>query len=201
MADYVRVPETDWQNILDAVRGKTGGAEKMLSGVVAQAIASIEAGGGGGSSGGGESSGASGMYMAKITPAENVWDLTVTHNLGTTDILLAACFVEKLDGEAKSDMQAKAIAKLWAKTEIPVRMTSTTQSPNYEIAYPFAYNNGDYKSGSGATPNSEEQKCKIIDTNTFVFARVGPNTGQYYHPGFTYTVIIMVASAFKEMEG
>lgn len=45
MADYVRVPETDWQDILDAVRGKTGEKEKMLSGVVAKAIATIETGG------------------------------------------------------------------------------------------------------------------------------------------------------------
>ena len=47
MVDFVRVPETDWQNILDAVRGKTGGTEKMRSGVVAQAIAGNEAGSGG----------------------------------------------------------------------------------------------------------------------------------------------------------
>lgn len=47
MADFVRVPETDWQNILDATREKTGGTEKMLSGEVATAIAGIEAGGGG----------------------------------------------------------------------------------------------------------------------------------------------------------
>lgn len=46
MAEFVRVPESDWQNILDATRDKTGGTEKMLSGEVAQAIASIETGGG-----------------------------------------------------------------------------------------------------------------------------------------------------------
>lgn len=48
MADFVRVPETDWQNILDATREKTGGTEKMVSGVVAAAIAGIVAGGGSG---------------------------------------------------------------------------------------------------------------------------------------------------------
>lgn len=47
MSDFVRVPETDWRNILDAVRGKTGGADKMVSGVVAAAIAGIATGGGG----------------------------------------------------------------------------------------------------------------------------------------------------------
>lgn len=48
MSDFVRVPETDWRNILDAVRGKTGGADKMVSGVVAAAIAGIATGEGGG---------------------------------------------------------------------------------------------------------------------------------------------------------
>ena len=43
MSDFVRVPETDWQNILDAVREKTGSAEKMVSGVVASEIESIVA--------------------------------------------------------------------------------------------------------------------------------------------------------------
>lgn len=33
----------------------------------------------------------SGIYMAKITPAEDMSSLQVTHNLGTTDILIALC--------------------------------------------------------------------------------------------------------------
>ena len=44
MAEFVRVPETDWQNILDATREKTGSTEKMLSGEVATAIAGITGG-------------------------------------------------------------------------------------------------------------------------------------------------------------
>jgi hypothetical protein len=47
MADFVRVPETDWQNIVDAVRDKTGSMEKMVSGAVATEIASIGGGGSG----------------------------------------------------------------------------------------------------------------------------------------------------------
>ena len=188
MADFVRVPETDWQNIVDAVRDKTGSTEKMVSGVVASEIASIQSGGSGG---------VSGIYMAKVTPAEDIFDLEVKHDLGTTDILFAACFVEKLNSEANSSMQNMAICRLWAKTEIPVRMTSTTQSPNYEVYYPFNYNNGEYKSGSGASPNKEDLKSKILDENTFQFTRIGEY--QKFHTGFTYTVIIMAASAFTDM--
>lgn len=192
MADFVRVPEADWQNILDAVRGKTGSTEKMLSGAVASEIAGIQSGGTSDSPGS-----ASGIYMAKVTPAEDIFDLEVKHDLGTTDILFAACFVEKLNSEANSSMQNMAICRLWAKTEIPVRMTSTTQSPNYEVYYPFNYNNGEYKSGSGAFPNTEDLKSKILDENTFQFTRVGKY--QKFHTGFTYTVIVMAASAFTDM--
>jgi hypothetical protein len=44
MAEFVRVPETDWQNILDAVREKTGNTEKMVSGMVATEINGMETG-------------------------------------------------------------------------------------------------------------------------------------------------------------
>lgn len=44
MADFVRVPESDWQAICDAVREKTGGEEKLRSGAIAGKIAGIETG-------------------------------------------------------------------------------------------------------------------------------------------------------------
>lgn len=47
MAEYVRVPEADWQDICDAVRGKTGETAQMVSGEVAGKIDGIESGGGG----------------------------------------------------------------------------------------------------------------------------------------------------------
>lgn len=46
MSDFVRVPESDWQAIVDATRAKTGGTEKLLSGDVATEIAGIQVGGG-----------------------------------------------------------------------------------------------------------------------------------------------------------
>lgn len=70
MTDFVRVPETDWQNILDAVRGKTGSTEKMLSGVVASEIAGIEA------DGNSDSSAFVDLYKGTIT------DFTATAEMG-----------------------------------------------------------------------------------------------------------------------
>jgi hypothetical protein len=48
MADFVRVPKADWQDICDSVREKTGGANGLLSGEVAPAVRGIQSGGGGG---------------------------------------------------------------------------------------------------------------------------------------------------------
>ena len=42
MADFVMVPEVDWQDICDSVREKTGGEDGLLSGDVAEAVRSIE---------------------------------------------------------------------------------------------------------------------------------------------------------------
>lgn len=172
-------------DIADAIRGKTGSTERLTLESMATAIAGISGGGGG-------------IYMAQVTPAEDVLDLEIQHGLGTTDILLAACFVEKLDGEANSAMQAMAICRLFATTEIPVRMTSTTQALNYEAFFPFNYNGGDYRSGSGGVPTAESLKSRAVDENTFLFARVGQF--QKYHIGFTYTVVIIAASAFAPTE-
>ena len=137
-----------------------------------------------------------GGKFAQICEPAHIFSIVLSDVLGDPLDMIAS-------GPAYPDSttsnQAKAIAKLWAKTEIPVRMTSTTQSPNYEIAYPFAYNSGDYKSGSGAAPNSEEYKCKIIDTNTFVFARRKKMNQSSYYCCFTctrttcyYTYIIII---------
>lgn len=176
-------------NIADAIRGKTGGTDPLTLDGMATAIASIETGGGSGG-------GASGIYMAKITPAEEVFDLTVKHDLGTTDILMAVCFVEKLDREATNSMQARTIAKFWMKTAIPTRITTSTQGENFQIAWPFAYNNGDYRTGSSSVPATEERNSKVVDSNHFTFGRIGSNDGQTYSPLFTYTVMIVAASAF-----
>lgn len=91
MADYVRVPATDWQDICDSVRGKTGGEEKLLSGQMATEIDGIETGitpsGSINISTNGtydvteyaeavvnvaSSGGASAIYSGSFTPAENV---------------------------------------------------------------------------------------------------------------------------------
>lgn len=184
MEDFVRVPEQDWQDICDAVRSKTGGTEKMVSGAVADAIAGIVAGG------------ASGIYMAKVTPASDTDALTVTHNLGTTDILLAVCFAETL-GDITPTFNG-AMAKLWAKSDIPRRVTSSSNAPgNYDAHFSYSTTAAHV---NGGIPTSEAYFCTVKDENNFIFDSTGSAAAKYI-AGVTYTVIIMAASAFKETEG
>lgn len=181
MADYVRVPEADWQNILDAVRGKTGGTEKMLSSVVAEAIASIE-------TGGGSSGGASGIYMAKITPAQNLTaNFPITHNLGTTDILYVAVWAESLGGITPTD--SPTLCKMWAKTDIPTRRGGG----GFSVGYAWLSSNSYADTSS---PNSGGyEKLTISDENTISLPRVSSGSTTYYLAGVTYTVLVVAANA------
>ena len=189
MADYVRVPETDWKNILDAVRGKTGGTEKMLSSVVAEAIEGME-------TGGGSSGGASGIYMAKITPASEVSSFTITHNLGTSDILAAVCWAESFgDVVPTAD---RTTMRTWLKTDIPVRLSSSSTHANIDIFNSYSVSSSHITQPS--QPTSSAYLCSIKDENTFSFYCAGSANARFY-AGVTYTVIIMAASAFKETEG
>ena len=139
------------------------------------------------SSGGNVSGGASGIYMAKITPSSDMFSLTIQHNLGTTDILLAACFAETL-GDVVPTFNG-ALGKWWAKTDIP----------NNRSAVGFntlaAYNTANAYAILGA-PSSSGYWDNVKDENTFVFGQAGSSAAKYI-TGVTYTVIIMAASAFS----
>lgn len=168
--------------LLNQANNTTGKADANLT----AAIASLVAGFGQGGSGGGS---ARGIYMAKVTPETDSEALTIQHNLGTTDILLAAAFAETL-GEITPSFNG-ALAKFWAKTDIPVRETSTSSAQNYN-AY-FSYITGTTLASVGA-PNTPAYRCRVVDENTFEFRRSGSAIARYI-AGVTYTIIVVAANA------
>ncbi len=170
-------------SIADAIRTKTGSADKLTLDGMATAIAGIETGGGSGG-------GASGIYMAKITPAEDMDRLDVTHNLGTTDILLAVCFAETL-GDITPTKNA-TMARFYAKTDVPFRFGSTSSGDNYQVYSNYLVASG-WVNGGGAA--SETYCCCAIDENCFRFIMSANNI--QYTTGVTYTVIIVSASGFS----
>lgn len=175
--------------IADAIREKTGGTNPLTLDAMAEAIAGIEAGGG-------SSGGASSIYMAKITPASDVSAFTITHNLGTMDILASLVWAESLGGVVPSVDQA--VGNIWLKSDIPSRVTSSVNRENIESFFGFNATDG-YISSTGLK-NSLAYEGKPEDDNTF-YVKAGTYSSSRFYGGVTYTVVIMAASAFKETEG
>lgn len=172
-------------NIADAIREKTGGTALLTLDAMAEAIAGIEAGGD-------SAGGASGIYMAKITPAEEVGEFIVTHNLGTTDILFAGLWAETMGDVVPTT--AQGIMKVWFKTDIQ------NVRGGYGWAVMTTWDTSNNRGGNPGQPNSSAYWCEAEDENNFDFERAGSASAKYA-AGVTYTVIIMAASAFKETEG
>ena len=165
-------------NIADAIRGKTGSTQKLtLEGMVA-AIAGIGTGGGSG--------GASGIYMAKVTPAEDVGKLIINHNLGTTDILLAAAWAETL-GDVTPVANA-TVAKFWAKTSMQTQRGGNGFGPGYtwnvtnSYAHPQAPNTASYET------------LTITDENNVSLNKAASGSTNMYLAGVTYHVVVIAAN-------
>ena len=171
-------------NIADAIRGKTGGTEEMTLDQMAVAIAGIETGG------------ASGIYMAKVTPASDTEELHITHNLGTTDILIALCWVEDFGDFTPSYNGATANGFL--RSKVPHRLTSSSNHEN-TIFY-GAWSTSLSNVNAVGQPSSYAYLSGVIDENNFNFDSANSASAKHF-AGVTYTVFIMAASAFKEMEG
>lgn len=186
LTDMVLMPGKDYQAICDAIRVKTGGTAPLKSGDIAAAIAGIQAGGGG----------ASGIYMAQITPATDESSLTVEHGLGTTDILAALIWAETLGG-ATPEAANYVMQRTWLKTDIPVRLSSSDKHPNIDIF--STYDISGKQIGGPGQPTSSAYLCKPKSENTFYFYSGGAVSARFM-AGVTYTVIIIAASAFAPTE-
>lgn len=134
-------------------------------------------------------SGSSGIYMAKITPEEDLEGLKITHNLGTTDILFAACWAETL-GDVVPTFNG-ALGKYWAKTDIPARYAGTNTIENFDHSNSYNTTNS---YAIGGVPTATTYWDYVLDENTFQFKRAGSAVARYI-TGVTYTVIIIAANA------
>ena len=166
--------------IADAIREKTGKSEPLTPGQMAAEIAGIQSGG------------ASGIYMAKMTPAENLGATKIRHNLGTTDILLACCWPETL-GDVVPTFDGVA-GSFWFKTDIP-----NVRGGN-NLALYAKYNSADSYIHAAGVPNSTQYFSVVIDENTFEFERASSAASLFY-AGVTYTIVIIAASAFSAAGG
>ena len=171
------------QGLIDTANAATGGVDADLT----SAVNTLVAGFGSGGSGGGEN----GIYMAQITPASDIGELSVIHNLGTTDILAAVCWAESF-GDIAPTIDG-AVANVYLKSSIPFRQSSTVNHENM-IAYArWSVSNANVN--TIGQPTSTAYFSEPSDANTFAFGAAGAAACKYI-AGVTYTVIIMAASTF-----
>lgn len=175
------------QGLIDLANTTTGNADADLTAAVNSLIAGF---GQGGSSGG-----ASGIYMAKVTPASDVSTFDIQHNLNTTDILFALVWAETFGGIEPTTNQA--VSNVWLKTDIPVRVTSSYNRENLETANFYNTSTGNINSVNMKT--SASYLGEPTDANNF-HVKAGTSSSARFYGGVTYTVIIMAASAFSVTE-
>jgi hypothetical protein len=171
--------------IADAIRGKTGSAEKLTLEGMAAAIAGITVGGGG----------MDGVYMAQVTPDSDVGEIVVEHGLGTEDILLAACWIEDMGGY--SPAFNGSVLNVYLKSALPYRMSNTVNRENAVIYGVWNTNSANVSAISQPTSNS--YVSMPVGANAFVFDSAGAASAKYFG-GVTYTVLIVAASAFVPTE-
>lgn len=176
------------QGLIASANAKTGNTDADLTTAVNALIAGF------GQGGGGSSGGASGIYMAKVTPARDAEGLVITHNLGTTDILAAVCWAESL-GDVTPAFDG-AVANVYLKSSLPFRLTSSINHENMIAFARWSVSNANVV--TIGQPTTDAYFSKVVDENTFEFARAGASVAKHF-AGVTYTVIIIAASAFAEV--
>ncbi len=162
--------------IADAIRDKTGGTDALTLDEMAVAIAGIT---------GGSSGGVSGIYIAQITPASDLATLTVTHNLATTDILLAAAWAETLGDIVPAT--TNTLAKYWLRTDIQTHRGGNGFGAGYAWNTTNSY-------AAPSAPNAHTYETLGIAENSVTFNRTTSGTTTYFLAGVTYTVVVVAAN-------
>ena len=184
MADtVVHTPETvtaQMQADISAANAVTGRTDTTVHDAVTALIAGF-------GQGGGSSGGTSGIYMAKITPEEDLTaNFPITHNLGTTDILLVAVWAETL-GDIVLD-KAVNLHKVWNKTDIITKRGGNGFSLGYMWNTTASY------ADTQSPLTAAYENLTVVDENTIKLPRCASGSNVYL-AGLTYTVVVIAASA------
>lgn len=187
MADFVRVPETDWQNILDATRAKTGDTDKMVSGVVADAIASIV-------SSGSNSGLAYDMGEFILSADTNAYQsVSIPHSLGEIPgfVLVWTDDFSNLSAENPSTQQCN-LGYLYCKNLFSIlqRLTSTASTEGFTIN--FSLSSGDYRA-TASVPNSAAYcaDASVVKADSIKVTKIG--NAYYWRAGVKYKYFVSKA--------
>ena len=178
--------KNDIQRLIDDINLNTGEHHTSLESGVASLIRHYLEGGNGNSSPGGSSGGEpSRLYVGSVTPSEKVQEIPVTHNLGTTDILLVAVWAEDL-GNAVLD-SSNTVAKFWARTGVPTLRGGNGYAPGY------TWNSTGGYAGPSSPISAAYETLTITDANNVTMPRATSGSNTWYLAGVTYTVVVVAA--------
>ena len=172
------------QGLINTANATTGKADTDLTSAVGALIAGFGQGGGGG---------ASGLYAAKITPANDTDTLEIEHNLND-DIALAAYWVEDFAVDVDAIAQNIPVMDLYVPTNLNVMVTSSTTVNAFKAAATYVYSSGSINRVAGASTTAYWPNEK--DRNTFRF-KTANTAASRIKAGQTLNVIIVAASVFK----
>lgn len=141
--------------------------------------------------GGTDGGGVSGIYLAKVTLPSAEPGVEIIHNLGTTDIRLAAMWIEDGLGDIVPSNN-DVLSSVWTATEIPNNRNAYGNS--WVSVYSTANNNV-----SNMAPTSGSYWNAVLDENTFKFAARTASAARYV-ASVTYTVVIVAGDAFSATE-
>lgn len=191
MAEFVRVPEADWKDILDAAREKTGRTEKLLSGSVAAAVRGIETGGGGGLA----------YDIGEfVLDADTVSgrNLSVPHNLGAVPDFICV-WTDNWAGLTSEnpvvydDTKQTAVGFIYLKEITGMIFRASSVNSGVPLTVALSINNEDYRV-SGGLPSSGSYGIddSFLSETTFSPPTFGAN-GPRYRAGVTYKYFVSKA--------
>lgn len=137
--------------------------------------------------GGGSSGGTSGIYMAKITPAEDTNYIRVEHNLNS-DVIAAFLYVDNWTIDPASAGRNFPVAHMYVKTGIDVYTSASAYKNAYIAKGEYNLNNKYVGSAGGWTSNSYTPHPD--DANTFVFETANTANAKFL-AGQTLTCVIV----------
>ena len=172
------------QGLINTANATTGKADTDLTSAVGALIAGFGQGGG---------DGASGLYAAKITPANDTDTLEIEHNLND-DIALAVFWADDFTIDPNVVANNIPVMCIFVQTKLDVLVTSSSTINAFAAIATYTHSSGAVNRVGGYSSTAYLPGVK--DSNTFRF-KTANTAASRIKAGQTLNVIIVAASVFK----
>lgn len=136
---------------------------------------------------GGGGGGASGVYMAQITPAKDIPEIVIEHNLNC-DVRAALLYADELTVDAEAIGNPIPVLSVYIKTGLDVQVTTDVSTNAFTATSSYIYSVKVANRSSGVT--SIAYLPSIINANTIAFLAANTATSRF-KAGQTLNVIVI----------